>query len=160
MAPLEEQDVFESRKAWSNVAARIEKGDMDGTSHFKSRIENGQRALRKKEADEKRQWKRVFFKQVSGDEPSEKVFQGLVKMITDARSIGVGNTWDGVQPEKTAGVWRFDEEKAKTASKPFHEEGLTALGEMEDGSSATVSRVNTLDSNPGSSPVSPVKSRQ
>ena len=160
VAPLEEQDVFESRKAWSNVARRIEKGDMDGTSHFKSRIENAQRALRRKEADEKRQWKRVFFKQISGDEPSEKVFQGLVKMVTDARSIGMGNTWDGVQPEKTAGVWRFDEEKAGSASKPLHEEGLTALGEKEDGSSVPISRINTVDSNPGGFPVSPVKSRQ
>ena len=51
VAPIEEQDPFESRRAWSKVGQSIEKGDMDAVSHFKSRIENAQRALRKKEQE-------------------------------------------------------------------------------------------------------------
>jgi len=142
VAPIEEQDVFESRKAWGNVARSIEKGDMDATSHFKSRIENAQRALRKKEQEEKRDWDRVFFSQANSKDEDETTFQHLVKMIT-----GLGlNSWEGVAPDKTAGVWRYDEKKASQAKKPFHKEGLQALGENADGTSAPVSRVSTNQS--------------
>ncbi len=139
VAPTEEQDVFESRRAWSNVARSIEKGDMDATSHFKSRIENAQRALRKKEQDEKREWERVFFSQANPKDELEVTFQNLVKVITNQ---GL-SSWEGIAPDKTAGVWRFDDQKADRAKKPFHQEGLLALGENPDGTSAPVSRVST-----------------
>ncbi|KIV79621.1 hypothetical protein PV11_07172 [Exophiala sideris] len=139
VAPLGEQDVVESRKAWAHVAQSIEKGDMDAVSHFKSRIENAQRALRKKEQDEKRDWERVFFSQANPKDGLEITFQNLVKVIT---SMGA-NSWEGVAPDKTAGVWRYDERKAARAHKPFHPEGLLALGENADGTSAPVSRVTT-----------------
>lgn len=142
VAPVEEQDVFESRRAWGNVARSIEKGDMDATSHFKSRIENAQRALRKKEHEEKRDWERVFFSQADPNDEVEVTFQNLVKVIT-----GLGlNSWEGVAPDKTAGIWRYDEMKAAQAKKPFHKEGLLALGENADGSSAPISRVTTNQS--------------
>jgi hypothetical protein len=120
---------------------------MDATSHYKSRIENGQRTLRRKEADEKREWRRVFFSTVDSKDPSEATFQQLVKMVM-APHHGPNAVWEGVAPDKTAGVWRFDEEKAKGASKPFHEEGALALGEKEDGSSAPVSRVASTAARP------------
>jgi len=142
IAPLEEQDVFESRRAWSSVAKSIEKGDMDATSHYKSRIENAQRALRKKEQEEKRDWKRVFFSTADSQDPKEATFQKLVKMVM-APHLGPNAVWEGVAPDKTAGVWRYDDKKAAEASKPFHEEGLLALGENQDGTSAPVSRVAT-----------------
>lgn len=141
IAPLEEQDVTESRRAWGQVAEAIAKGDMDATSHYKSRIENAQRALRKKEAEEKREWKRVFFTTADSKDPNEVEFQKLVKMIT-SHSLG-SSAWEGVAPEKTNGVWRYDEKKAAEAKKPFHEEGAIALGENPDGTSAPVSRVGT-----------------
>jgi hypothetical protein len=148
VSPVEEQDVFESRRAWAWVSKAIQKGDMDQTSHYKSRIENGQRALRRKEQDEKREWKRVFFSTVSAKDEGEQAFQKLVKMLTGP-SVGL-SAWDGVGADKTAGVWRFDEKKAGEAERPFHEEGLRALGEKEDGSgSAPVSRTTTLESEPG-----------
>ncbi|EXJ87765.1 hypothetical protein A1O1_04692 [Capronia coronata CBS 617.96] len=142
VAPVEEQDVFESRRAWRNVARSIEKGDMDAAAHFKSRIENAQRALRKKEQEENREWRRAFFSQASADDEAEKVFQHLAKVAT---SLGT-YSWDGIAPDKTAGVWRFDEKKAAQAKKPFHEEGLLALGENPDGTSAPISRVTTNQS--------------
>lgn len=159
VAPMEEQDVVESRKAWSKVGQSIDKGDMDSAAHFKSRIENAQRALRKKEQEEKREWNRVFFSNVTASDPTEKTFQQLVKSITGP-SVGL-SSWEGVAPDKTAGVWRYDDAKAKQARKPFHEEGTLALGEKEDGTSAPLSRVQTSDlSRQGTGdghPVSPVK---
>lgn len=140
VAPIEEQDPYESRKAWGNVARSIEKGDMDATSHYKSRIEVAQRALRKKEQDDNREWVRAFFSQVSPDSPEEATFQKLVKMVS-----GI-NGWQGVEPEKTAGVWRFNLEKAKNAQPPYHAEGVSGLGENEDGTSAPVSQTTTRTS--------------
>lgn len=48
--PLEEQDAYESRNVWRNVAAGIRSGDYGAASRDKSRIENEQRQLRKDEA--------------------------------------------------------------------------------------------------------------
>lgn len=124
VAPFEEQDVFESRKAWANVAKSVEKGDMNATSFHKSKIENAQRTLRKKEQEEGRVWDRVFFSNASDKDTSEATFQKL------AKSISGPSGWEGVTPEKTNGVWRYDESKATKAQKPFHPEGLAALGEQ------------------------------
>jgi mannose/cellobiose epimerase-like protein (N-acyl-D-glucosamine 2-epimerase family) len=132
----------------------IEKGDMDATSHYKSRIENGQRTLRRKEADEKREWRRVFFSTVDPKDTSEQTFQQLVKMIM-APHLGT-SAWEGVAPDKTAGVWRFDDTKAAQAKKPFHDEGALALGEKEDGSSAPVSRVASTATRPEAAAQAPV----
>ena len=140
VAPIEDQDVLESRRAWAKVSQCIERGDMDGVAHYKSRIENAQRALRKKEQEEKRDWDRIFFTQADPKDRLEQTFQGLVKVAT---SFGI-NGWEGVAPDKTAGVWRYDGHKALKAKKPFHpKEGLLALGENADGTSAPISRVPT-----------------
>lgn len=142
VASIEDQDLLESRKAWANVARSIEKGDMDATSHFKSRIENAQRALRKQEQEEKRDWQRVFFSQADSKSPAEQAFQALVQKIS-----GFGpNSWEGVAPDKTGGIWRYDEAKARSAKKPYHKDGLLALGENADGTSAPISRVTTNQS--------------
>ena len=85
-------------------------------------------------------WVRAFFSQVSPDSPEEATFQKLVKMVS-----GI-NGWQGVEPEKTAGVWRFDSEKAKNAEPPYHAEGVLGLGENEDGTSAPVSQTTTRTS--------------
>ncbi len=143
VAPIEEQDVVESRRAWSKVSASIEKGDMDAVAHFKSRIENAQRALRKKEHEEKRDWERVFFSQADPKDKFEQTFASLVKVVN---SFGL-NAWEGVAPDKTGGIWRYDDEKAAKARKPFHpQDGSLALGENQDGSSAPISRVTTNQS--------------
>ncbi|KAJ9629058.1 Oxysterol-binding protein 4 [Knufia peltigerae] len=142
VAPVDQQDLFESRRAWSNVAQSIEKGDMDAASHFKSRIENAQRALRKKEQEEGRKWERVFFSQADPNDNLEVAFQKLVQTITNQ---GL-SSWEGVAPDKTAGIWRYDDKRAAVAKKPFHAEGLLALGENPDGTSAPVSRTTTNQS--------------
>lgn len=134
VAPIENQDTFESRRAWRHVAASIVKGDMDAVSHHKSKIENAQRELRKKEKEEGRDWERKFFKTVKEDE--DPTFAKLVKMISGATA------WAGVESEKTAGIWRFDPERALRARPPFHPEvGEKGLG--EGNGSEPVSKVST-----------------
>ena len=104
--PLDQQDLYETKKAWSLVAQAIAKGDMDTTSNEKSKIENAQRELRKKEQAEGREWERAFFTRQAG---ADKVFETLAKPIGER-----------IEAEKTGGVWRFDEEKARNAKSPYH----------------------------------------
>lgn len=98
LSPIEEQDPMESRRAWSKVAAGIAAGDMDLTGVEKTKIEVAQRKLREQEKAENRTWTRRYFTMVEKDETLEKLGPAI-----------------GVTPEadKTGGIWRFDEEKAK-----------------------------------------------
>ena len=136
VAPLEKQDPWETRRAWSKVARSIEKGDMDSVSHHKATIENAQRDLRKKEKQEGRDWERRFFTRIQHPEP---VFDNLAKLITHAAG------WAGPETDKTGGVWRFDPEKAKMARPPFHGNNYEGLGLEEDGTTP-VSRETTKSS--------------
>ncbi|KAI5282155.1 Oxysterol binding protein [Ascosphaera acerosa] len=65
VAPLAEQDLWESRRAWHAVTAAIEAGNLDAASAAKSKIENAQRELRRREKAEGRHWRRCFFQKVS-----------------------------------------------------------------------------------------------
>lgn len=105
VAPIEEQDPRESHRAWKSVADAILKGDMDTTSREKSKIENAQRELRKKEQSEGKEWPRTFFSKK--DHPEDKI-------IELAKTAG-----EPIEPDKTGGVWRFDREKAQKATKPY-----------------------------------------
>lgn len=78
---------------------------MDQTSNEKSKIENAQRELRKKEQAEGREWPRTFFAKV--DAPEQNIVS-LAKVADEP-----------VEPAKTGGVWRFDKEKAGKAQKPY-----------------------------------------
>lgn len=100
VAPLENQDPLESRRAWHKVAQAIEKGDMNTTSHEKTVIEESQRALRRQEKEENREWDRRFFTRVAENAEFEK----LVKQIPGA-SADAG---------QTDGIWLFNAEAAKS----------------------------------------------
>jgi hypothetical protein len=97
VAPIEEQDPMESRRAWSKVAAGIAVGDMDITGIEKGKIEVSQRELRITEKAENRSWIRRYFSVVESD----PVLNDLGPAI-------------GVTPEadKTGGIWRYDDAKA------------------------------------------------
>ncbi|PNS17122.1 Protein kes1 [Sphaceloma murrayae] len=97
--PVEEQDPLESRRAWSKVARAIEKGDLNTTSHEKTIIEEEQRAMRKKEKDEGKEWQRRFFTRAERDE----IFEKLVKDVPGG----------GVDADQTNGIWIFDQKKTK-----------------------------------------------
>jgi hypothetical protein len=96
LAPLDEQDPLESRKAWSKVTAHINAGNMSGVNSEKSKIETRQRQMRKEEQAEGREWPRRYFKRVEQD---PRVQELLAK---------VGGTLD---PDQTGGIWQWDDEK-------------------------------------------------
>ncbi|PYH77256.1 oxysterol binding protein [Aspergillus uvarum CBS 121591] len=116
LAPLDQQDLYESRRAWRDVAAGIERGDMDAVSVSKSKIENAQRELRKVEKSEGREWERRFFKRVH--ESEDEAFQQL------GPKLGLTS----LESDKTGGVWRFDSAKATDAKPPYHATGSEGLG--------------------------------
>jgi hypothetical protein len=105
VAPVEEQDHFETRRAWKKVSDAINKGDMDATSAEKSIIETRQRDMRKEEKEAGREWERKFFTRLD----ASPRFQRL------ATKIG-----EPVNDSQTNGVWVFDQEKANAAKSPFH----------------------------------------
>ncbi|EEP82545.1 Kes1p protein [Uncinocarpus reesii 1704] len=121
LAKLEDQDIYESRRAWRDVAEAIDRGDMDATSVAKTKIENAQRELRKIERDEGREWERRFFRRVEIEE--DKVFTKLLGMLGVTGPAGVA-----IESDKTNGVWRFDPDLAKNAAPPYHTDGGRGLG--------------------------------
>jgi len=98
LAPIEEQDPMESRRAWQKVAVGIAKGDMDYTGIEKTKIEESQRELRRQEQAEGRIWERRYFSLVEND-PTLNTLGPLINLAPE--------------PERTGGVWRFDPAKAK-----------------------------------------------
>ena len=97
IAPLEQQHPYESRRAWSKVAAGISKGDMDATGIEKSKIENEQREMRANERAEGKTWERRYFTKKESDP------------VLDALAPAIGFA---AEADKTGGIWRFDEQKA------------------------------------------------
>jgi hypothetical protein len=77
---------------------------MDETAYYKNLIENEQREMRKVEKEEDREWERKYFSRAEND----PTFERLGKEIEES-----------LEPEKTDGVWRWDEEKAKRAKPSF-----------------------------------------
>jgi hypothetical protein len=103
IAPIEQQHELESRRAWQQVAAGISKGDMDLTQAEKSKIEEAQRELRRKEKEGGTSWERRFFTGVDKHEAFEKL------------APKIGCTAD---PKQTDGVWVWDQAKADKAVPP------------------------------------------
>lgn len=97
IAPIEEQDPYESRRAWQKVAAGIAIGDMDITGEEKTKIEEEQRELRRQEKAEGRIWERRYFSLVE-DDPVLETLGPVIGLLPEA--------------DKTGGIWRFDETKA------------------------------------------------
>lgn len=120
IAPLEQQDHYESRRAWKDVADGIERGDMDAVSVAKSKIENAQRELRKTEKNENREWERRFFKRADLD--SDKDFLKLAKLAQLPSNL---------DSDKTGGYWQFDQSRAVDAKPPYYKVGPETLGITE-----------------------------
>ncbi|RDW62631.1 hypothetical protein BP5796_10933 [Coleophoma crateriformis] len=92
--PIEKQGELESRRVWKKVAEAIDAGDIFAVSHEKSKIENEQRELRKKEKAEGREWPRRYFKRVEVDPVAKQLAQGL-KVESDIQGNGAGFwVWD------------------------------------------------------------------
>lgn len=102
VAPLDKQHPLESRRAWANVAKGIANGDMDFVGKEKTKIEQAQRAMRKKEQEEGRVWERRYF--TAQPEASDAALSTL------AKNAGMSETGDS---DKTGGLWRYDPSKAE-----------------------------------------------
>ncbi|KAJ3561520.1 hypothetical protein NPX13_g8914 [Xylaria arbuscula] len=100
LLPLDKQHPLESRRAWAGVAEGIAKGDMDYVGREKTKIEQAQRAMRKKEQAEGRQWERRYFTACTSPDAT---------LHTLASHVGVDENGDA---DKTGGLWRFDANKA------------------------------------------------
>jgi len=111
VAPLAEQDPLEAKRAWKKVVDGILKGDMDVVHVEKSKIEMAQRELRRQELAGGREYRRTFFSQV----PNSAVFDALARVVPGGERI---------EADKTGGIWRFDEEKFRTATRPFGQGNL------------------------------------
>lgn len=110
MAPIEEQDLWESRRAWTGVHEALNRGDMQGTSDEKAKIEQGQREMRKREEAEGKKWKPKFFIDVKNDEGRQRS-----AVILDGT----------LQAEEDVGVWKFN--PSVKFEKPLHGD-LTPTG--------------------------------
>lgn len=109
---LYDQDPWETRKAWKDVLMALEEGDIQRIVNEKSKLEEAQRAMRKKEAAQAIKWEPKFF----SSEKEDSLFDTL------ASATG----WQ-LHSGRTKGVWRFDEEKARKLTKPYHG-NLTPFG--------------------------------
>jgi hypothetical protein len=100
VAPLEHQHPLESRRAWQHVANAIHRGDIFVVGHEKTKIENGQREMRKREKAEGREFPRRYFSKVDEDPVAEKLVGGM-KGETSTRGEMGGHQ----------GIWIWDEQK-------------------------------------------------
>lgn len=93
VAPIDQQDPLESRRAWRKVAEAIQKGDMNTTQAEKSLIENQQREMRKKEKEEGKEWERRYFRRI----PHSAPFESLIKEVPGG----------SIDTDQTNGIWEF-----------------------------------------------------
>ncbi|KAK4974736.1 hypothetical protein LTR28_010171 [Elasticomyces elasticus] len=109
-APLQipdiiDQDPWESRNAWKHVLWALRKGDWQSTIREKTKLEEAQRAMRKKELLDGIQWQPKFF----SSNKEDPVFSRLAAVTG----------WK-LQAERTKGIWRFNPEQKEKAVKPYH----------------------------------------
>ena len=77
MAPLEHQHPLESRRAWQHVSAAIDKGDIFTIGFEKSKIENEQREMRKREKGNGTEFPRRYFRRAKDDPVAERLAEGM-----------------------------------------------------------------------------------
>ncbi|KAI1398828.1 Oxysterol-binding protein [Hypoxylon fuscum] len=94
---VDEQNPWESRRAWRKVVEGITIGDMHVVGDEKKKIEDAQREMRATEEKAGIEWPRLFFHNLDDD---SQEFTLLAKTITD-------EAVRDLNPEQTAGVWKF-----------------------------------------------------
>lgn len=102
--PLHKQHPWESRRAWAPVIESLRNGDVAKVLAEKSKLENAQREMRRKEKAEGRTWKAAFFSQHDDDQLDGGAFDELTRSLNDCdveRLLG------------SNGCWRFDKHKAR-----------------------------------------------
>lgn len=111
---VENQDPWESRRAWRDVICELEKNNFRLASVAKQRVEEAQRRMRREEKTEGKAWKPLFFRSKPGDE--HQTFHRLAK----------GTDWV-LSDSQTNGVWMIDEGRLNSMQKPYRGD-MTPLG--------------------------------
>ena len=100
----ERPDPWETQEAWKDVMMLLRQGDVKAAGLEKTKLEDAQRALRKKMPEE--EWRPLYFDAKDEWYPTfDKLAQGTAMELNK---------------EKTNGVWRFNNEKAEKVERPFH----------------------------------------
>ncbi|TKA78757.1 hypothetical protein B0A55_04135 [Friedmanniomyces simplex] len=112
--PLDQQDPWESRKAWNGVIESIHTGNMQGVADSKNKLESAQRDMRKQPGTSEESWEAVFFRKHGSHPVAEKL---------------MASSGQRLDPESTCGVWRFDLEGAAKRERPWRG-GSTPYGKQ------------------------------
>lgn len=110
--PVEEQDPWESRKAWGGVIDSIHNSNMQGVADHKNELENAQRELRKKPQTKEEDWDALFFRKGSNSPESQALLEVAGMKLN---------------PESTCGIWKFDVDRAASMKRPWRGD-LTPFG--------------------------------
>jgi hypothetical protein len=102
--PLDQQDPWESQRAWHDTTTALNRGDMQGASDAKSKIEQGQRAMRAEEEQKGEKWQTIFFSNVQEDPVYTKLATGI-------------DTGDDLARE--FGFWKYNFKGRDLPSKPY-----------------------------------------
>lgn len=86
--PVEQQDPMESRAAWKKFADAIRVGNYDLASYEKSKIENEQRDMRKKELADGAKWQTRWFNCVAASDSS-----ALYQALSQAAGVKLEDHW-------------------------------------------------------------------
>ena len=116
VADRSEQDPWESRRAWGGVIDALGRGDMKGTAEAKSKVEEGQRQMRRDEEAQGKHWETVFFRRHKTDPIFDKL-------------SAVDRSSYTVDPE--GGIWKVDSDAVAQKKKPYHD-GLLPTGQITD----------------------------
>ncbi|KAI8711279.1 hypothetical protein NCS52_01503800 [Fusarium sp. LHS14.1] len=108
--PIEDQDPWESRRAWRDAIENLKHGNIRAAAAAKHVLEEAQRQMRKEEAARGENWIPLFFKSLRGD--SHQVFQHLTK----------GLEWN-LADAQTKGVWKIDDRLLDEIQKPYRGRG-------------------------------------
>jgi len=107
-APVEEQDPWESRRAWNEVISALKAGEFSRAGAEKLKVEDVQREIRNKNPRYVSDWDPLFFTASHEGRPD---FEALASAAPGCE-LGM---------DRTNGNWRYDREKADRASKPYHD---------------------------------------
>lgn len=103
--PLEEQNPWESRRAWQATFDAIRNADHSAVVHQKSKLENAQRQMRKQEQHSDQTWETMFFTRTEVvDANPDSVVDQLFQQLDDSEAERLRGT---------NGCWRYDQAKGQ-----------------------------------------------
>lgn len=110
LTPLQDQDPWESRRAWAAVRTALMDNDFRAVIREKSKVEQAQRDMRANERQRGKKRKPLVFRSMKAQE------YGVFRELTEGF-----DEWK-LEGDRTLGVWRADLEKLKVMERPFRRE--------------------------------------